>query len=74
VGKVCTDESVQNFSCYWVVLSTYSTDTFQRLNSHSTKKNIVSTAELFVLMISTNLSHSASLLMINLMIGVRVDC
>jgi hypothetical protein len=28
VGKVSTDESVQNFSHYWVVPSTCSTDTF----------------------------------------------
>ena len=59
MGKVSTDESVQNFSRYRVVLSTCSTDTFRRLNSHSTKKYTVSTAELFVLTISTDLSHSA---------------
>jgi len=28
VGKVSTDKSVQNFSRYWVVLSTSSTDAF----------------------------------------------
>jgi len=28
VGKVSTDKSVQNFSRYWVVLSTYSIDAF----------------------------------------------
>ena len=28
VGKVSTDKPVQNFSRYWVVLSTFSTDAF----------------------------------------------
>ena len=59
-GKVSTDESVQIFSHYWVILSTCSTGAFYRLDSHSTKKFTVSTAELFVLTISTDLSHSVS--------------
>ena len=64
MGKVSTDESVQNFSHYLSLLSTCSTDVFWRPNSHSTKKIAVSTAEPFVLTISTNLSHSVPRLMI----------
>ena len=60
VGKISTDESIQNFSRYWVVPSTSSTGVFWRPNSHSPKKFAVSTAELFVLTISTNLSRSAN--------------
>ena len=41
-----------------VHISISSTGAFWRLNSHSTKKIIVSAAEIFVLVISTNSSHS----------------
>lgn len=57
VGKVGTDESVQNLRRDLIFSSTFSTGAFQHLNPQE-KKNIVSTAGLFVLMISTGRSHS----------------
>ena len=59
MGKVSTDEAVQDSSHFLSVFSTFGTAAFWRPNSYSTKKFEVSTAELFVLMVSTDLSHSA---------------